>query len=74
MGAVRLTAVPNEMEADVICGMLRTNGIECGHRKTDMAGAWTIGFASGGPTEILVDESKLDEARKIVPRDVRRDG
>ena len=66
MGAVRLTVVPNEMEADVICGKLRANGIECGHRKTDMAGAWTVGFASGGPTEILVDESRLDEARKIV--------
>ncbi len=25
---VRLTIVPSEMEADMLCGMLRTNGIQ----------------------------------------------
>ena len=69
MGAVALTVVHDEMEAEVLCGMLRTNGIECGYRKTNAAGAWTIGLASGGPTEILVDESKLEEARKLLPSD-----
>ena len=69
MGAVALTVVHDEMEAEVLCGMLRTNGIECGYGKTNAAGAWTIGFASGGPTEILVDESKLEEARKLLPSD-----
>jgi Putative prokaryotic signal transducing protein len=66
MGAVPLTVVHDEMEAEVICGMLRTNGIECGYRKTDMAAAWTMGFATGGPTEVLVDETKLDEARRLL--------
>ena len=33
-----------------------------------MAGAWTVGFATGGPTQILVDEAKLDEARKLLRR------
>ena len=70
MGAVALTVVHDEMEAEVLCGMLRTNGIECGYGKTNAAGkARTIGFASGGPTEILVDESKLEEARKLLPSD-----
>ena len=66
MGAVELTVVHDEMEAEVICGLLREHGIECGHRKTDMAGAWTIGFASGGPTQVLVDEKALDKARKLL--------
>lgn len=56
------------MEAEVICGMLRANGIECGYRKTDAAGAWTVGLATGGPTEILVDEAKLERARKLLRR------
>jgi hypothetical protein len=67
MGAVELTVVHDEMEAEVICGILRNHGIECGYRKTDAAGAWTVGFASGGPTQVLVDETKLDEARKLLP-------
>jgi hypothetical protein len=68
VSVVALTIVHDEMEAEVICGLLRTNGIECGFRKTDMAGAWTAGFASGGPTEVLVDDAKLDEARKLLRR------
>jgi hypothetical protein len=68
MTQVPLTVVHDEMQADVICGMLRTNGIECGHRKSNMAGAWTAGFATGGPTEILVDEAQLEKARKLIRR------
>ena len=68
MGAVGLTVVRNEMEAEVLCGLLKEHGIECGYRKTDMAGAWTIGFASGGPTQVLVDETMLDKARKLLRR------
>jgi hypothetical protein len=66
MTAVPLTVVHDEMEADVICGMLRTNGIECGYRKSNTAGAWTVGFATGGPTEILVDEAQIEKARTLL--------
>ena len=66
MSAVTLTVVHDEMEADVVCGMLHANAIECAHRKTDIAGAWTIRFASGGPIEILVDELDLAQARKLL--------
>ena len=66
MSAVTLTVVHDEMEADVVCGMLRANAIECSHRKTNVAGAWTVGFASGGPIEILVDELDLAAARELV--------
>ena len=66
MSAVTLTVVHDEMEADVVCGMLRANAIECFHRKTNMAGAWTIGFARGGPIEVMVDEHDLAAARELI--------
>src|SRR5438270_604288 len=39
MALVRLTVVTNELEAEMVCGLLRTNGIACSHRKTDFAAA-----------------------------------
>ena len=59
----------DEMEAEVLCGRLRTNGIECGYRKTDSAAAisgYGGGFEMAGPTEVLVEERDLAEARKLL--------
>ena len=69
MDAVRLTVVSNEMEAEMLCGLLRSNGIACNHRKTDSAGAIgaeTGGFAMAGPTEVLVHERDLEAARALL--------
>jgi hypothetical protein len=66
MGAVRLTIVPNEAEAEILCGMLHDRNIKCGYRKSNLAGAWTVGFATGGPIEVLVDDRDLPAARKLV--------
>ena len=69
MDVVRLTVVGNEMEAEMLCGLLRSHGIACNHRKTDSAaaiGAESGGFAMAGPTEVLVSESDLDAARKLL--------
>jgi Putative prokaryotic signal transducing protein len=66
---VTLTVVPNEMEAEVICGALRANGIACDYRKTDMAAGWTMGTTAGGPIEVLVDDSDLAAARTLVEGD-----
>ncbi len=53
----------------MVCGMLRANGIECSYRKTDIAaGAWTGGFARGGPVEILVEEVNALVSRELFPR------
>lgn len=67
MDPVVLTVVHDEAEAEIICGLLRDNGIECSYRKTDIAGAWTIGFASGGPIELLVREEDAAAARELLP-------
>jgi hypothetical protein len=69
MSAVTLTVVGDEMEAEIVCGMLRTNGIKCAHRRSNMsagAGTYGGGFAIAGPTEVLVDEDHIDAARKLL--------
>jgi hypothetical protein len=67
MSAVRLTVVHDDLEAEVLCGHLRSNGIACTHRWTDVAaGAW-VGAGMAGPTEILVSDTDLEAARKLLP-------
>jgi putative signal transducing protein len=66
ISGVRLTVVANEPEAAVICGLLRTEGIACEERRTDVgAGAWEA-TGSGGPREILVKASDLERARELL--------
>ena len=54
--AVKLTVVGDEMEAEMLCSLLRSQGIACSYRKTDVARAIGAGFSMGGPREILVHE------------------
>ena len=68
MSAVRLTVVHDDLEAEAVCGLLRSNGITCMHSWTNVAaGAWT-GAGMAGPTEILVDETDLEAARNLLPQ------
>jgi hypothetical protein len=66
--AVTLTVVENDLEAEMLCGMLRANGIKCAYEKADAGGALAIYTASTqiGPTTVLVDETQLEEARKLL--------
>lgn len=68
---MRLTVVADEMEAEALCRMLRTNGIGATFRRTDASagfGTYGGGFAMGGPTEVLVRKADLEAARKLLPR------
>jgi hypothetical protein len=58
---VRLTVVPSLAEADVICGLLRVNGIPCNHREAD-----NIEMLGGLWHEVLVPEDRLAEARDLL--------
>lgn len=74
MDEVRLTVVRDEMEAEMLCGLLRTNGIACSYRKTDSAAAIsaeTGGWAMAGPTAVFVFEHDLDAARKLLKQQRR---
>jgi hypothetical protein len=59
---VRLTVVPTEGEAEVICGLLRANGIPCGHREVELASQAFGGWRH----EVLVPGDRLAEARELV--------
>jgi hypothetical protein len=61
--------VGNSMEAETICGLLRTEGITCDHRQTDMGAGAGDGVDSGGPHEILVARDDLESARQLVTTD-----
>jgi hypothetical protein len=66
---VRLTVVADELEAEVLCGYLRSSGIQCDLRKTDRAaaiGTYSGGWAMAGPVEVVVDERDLVEARNLL--------
>ena len=63
---VTVTTVSDEVEAEVVCGLLRSAGIECGHRVTDEMDSPLHGIASDGPREILVHESDLTAARALL--------
>jgi hypothetical protein len=64
---VVLTVVSDPAEADVLCGLLRSNGIECGYRDTEARDSTLEQFTQAGPQEILVHEADLTAARELLP-------
>jgi hypothetical protein len=69
MNVARLMVVGNSMEAEVICGLLRTEGIACDHRQTDMGAGAGDAVGDSGPREILVAQDDLENARQLVTTD-----
>ena len=63
MGVVTLTVVENEPEADVIVGLLRASGIKSFHRSTNLSSSV---YAAASPTEVVVDETDLARAQKVL--------
>jgi hypothetical protein len=64
-GLARLTLVSTELEAEEICGLLRTEGIVCFQRPTDPGVVWMPGIAAGY-REILVAARDLPGARELL--------
>ncbi len=64
--AVVLRVVSDEPEAEIVCGLLRSAGIECGHRDTDSIDTPLEDFTAAGPREILVYPSDLEAARGVL--------
>ncbi len=69
MNDVRLMVVGNSMEAETICGLLRTEGIACDHRQTDMGAGAGDAVGDSGPREIVVGRDDLERARQLVTTD-----
>jgi hypothetical protein len=63
---VYLTLVPTEAEADILCALLRTEGIECEDRPTNMSVGTMDGMPGGGPREIVVAKESLTRAQELL--------
>lgn len=66
---VRLMVVGNSLEAETICGLLRTEGIACDHRQTDFGAGAGDAVGDSGPREILVGRADVERARELVTVD-----
>ena len=64
----RVSIVPNEFQAELVCSALRAAGIECEYQRTSLAGLdWgEVNVGSAGGREVLVAASDLEAARLVV--------
>lgn len=62
----RLTIVPTAAEAEFLCGLLRTAGIKCDYRQTNVGAGAMDGMAGGGAQEIVVAEADLALAQQVL--------
>jgi hypothetical protein len=63
---VVLTVVSGEPEAELLCGLLRSAGIDCAYRDTEAIDSPIEDFIEAGPREILVQPADLDAARALL--------
>jgi hypothetical protein len=63
---VVLMVVSSEGEADIVCGLLQTNGIDCSYRDTEEIESPIEDFTAAGPREILVREQDFEAARELI--------
>jgi len=64
---VVLTVVADEPEAEILCGLLQANGIECAYRDTEAIDSPLEDFTAAGAREILVRPADLEAARSLLP-------
>jgi hypothetical protein len=63
---VVVKVVSGEPEADIVCGLLRTAGIECDYRDTEAIDSPYEDFIESGPREIIVRRSDLEAAQALL--------
>jgi hypothetical protein len=63
---VVLEAVSTVMEAELICGLLRNEGIECLDRPTNFGAGANDGWPGAGSREIVVRSEDLEKARSVL--------
>ena len=64
--AVVLKVVSGESEAQIVCGLLRSSGIECAYRDTEAIDSSLEDFMAAGSQEILVHASDLEAAKELL--------
>jgi hypothetical protein len=63
---VVLTVVASEQEAEIVCGLLRSAGLDCSYRDTEAVDSLLEEFTESGPHEILVLRSELEAAQVVL--------
>ena len=63
---VVVTVVSDGPEADVVCGLLQSAGIDCAYRDTEAIDSALEDFTAAGPREILVRDSDVEAARALL--------
>jgi putative signal transducing protein len=58
--------VASEPEAELLCSLLRSAGIECMHRQTNQGAGAFDGLPGGGPQEIIVRPEDAASAREVL--------
>ena len=58
--------VSDEPEAEIVCGLLRSAGIDCFYRDTEVIDSPLEDFAAAGPREIVVRSADADAARQLL--------
>jgi Putative prokaryotic signal transducing protein len=63
---VVVEVVASEPEAELLCSLLRSAGIECTYRVTNLGAGAADGLAVGGPQEVIVRQEDLESAREVL--------
>lgn len=63
---VVVKVVAGQSEADVVCGLLRSAGIECAYRDTEAIDSSLEDFMAAGAREVIVHESDLEAAKELL--------
>ena len=63
---VVVKVVSGQSEADVVCGLLRSAGIECAYRDTEAIDSSLEDFMAAGAREVIVHESDLEAAKELL--------
>ena len=60
--------VATEAEAELLCSLLRNEGIRCTYRVSNFGAGAGDGLAVGGPQEVIVRSEDLESARTILAK------
>jgi len=63
---VVVKVVGTEPEAELLCSLVRSAGIECARRQTNVGAGAADGMPVSGPYELIVRPQDLDDARDIL--------
>jgi Putative prokaryotic signal transducing protein len=70
-GFVVIDVVATEQEAEVICGLLRSAGIACLTRQTNVGAGASDGLSVVGPYEVVVRAKDVESAREVLRSSAR---